>query len=68
MTKHRILVADDHAIVRTGLVSLLETEPDIDVVGEACNGKTAISMELRLKPDIVIMDLMMPDIDGVAAT
>ena len=68
MTKHRILVADDHAIVRTGLVSLLETEPDIDVVGEACNGKTAISMALRLKPDIVIMDLMMPDVDGVAAT
>ena len=68
MTKHRILVADDHAIVRTGLVSLLETEPDIDVVGEACNGETAISMALRLKPDIVIMDLMMPDIDGVAAT
>ena len=68
MTKNRILVADDHAIVRTGLVSLLETEPDIDVVGEACNGETAISMALRLKPDIVIMDLMMPDIDGVAAT
>lgn len=68
MTKHRILVADDHAIVRTGLVSLLETEPDIDVVGEACNGETAISMALRLKPDIVIMDLMMPDVDGIAAT
>jgi len=68
MTKHRILVADDHAIVRTGLVSLLETEPDIDVVGEAYNGETAISMALRLKPDIVIMDLMMPDVDGVAAT
>ena len=68
MTKHRILVADDHAIVRTGLVSLLETEPDIDVVGEACNGKTDISMALRLKTDIVIMDLMMTDIDGVAAT
>lgn len=68
MTKHRILVADDHAIVRTGLVSLLETEPDIDVVGEACNGETAISLALRLKPDIVIMDLMMPDVDGIAAT
>ena len=67
MTKHRILVADDHAIVRTGLVSLLETEPDIDLVGEACNGETAISMALRLKPDIVIMDLM-PDVDGIAAT
>ena len=68
MTKHRILVADDHAMVRMGLVSLLETEPDIDVVGEACNGETAISMALRLKPDIVIMDLMMPDVDGIAAT
>ncbi|MBR3221774.1 MAG: response regulator transcription factor [Kiritimatiellae bacterium] len=68
MTKHRIVVADDHAIVRTGLVSLLETEPDIDVVGEACNGETAISMALRLKPDVVIMDLMMPDVDGIAAT
>ena len=68
MTKNRILVADDHAIVRTGLVSLLETEPDIDVVGEACNGETAISMALRLKPDVVIMDLMMPDVDGIVAT
>ena len=61
-------MADDHAIVRTGLVSLLETEPDIDVVGEACNGETAISMALRLKPDVVIMDLMMPDVDGIVAT
>lgn len=68
MTKNRLLVADDHAIVRTGLVSLLETEPDIDVVGEACNGETAISMALRLKPDVVIMDLMMPDVDGIVAT
>ena len=68
MEKIRTLVADDHAIVRTGLVSLLETEPDIDVVGDASNGLDAVRAALELKPDVVIMDLLMPDIDGVTAT
>ena len=68
MEKIRTLVADDHAIVRTGLVSLLETEPDIDVVGDASNGLDAVRAAHELKPDIVIMDLLMPDIDGVTAT
>ena len=68
MEKIRTLVADDHAIVRTGLVSLLETEPDIDVVGDASNGRDAVRAALELKPDVVIMDLLMPDIDGVTAT
>lgn len=68
MNKLRILVADDHAIVRTGLVSLFETEPDIEIVGEAQSGELAVAMALELKPDIVIMDLMMPDIDGITAT
>ena len=63
-----ILIADDHAITRMGLVSLLETEDDISVVGQASNGNEAITLALALKPDVVIMDLMMPETDGVTAT
>lgn len=63
-----ILIADDHAITRMGLVSLLETEDDISVVGQASNGNEAIDLALALRPDVVIMDLMMPETDGVTAT
>jgi len=64
----RILIADDHAMVRMGLASLLDTEPDIEVVGEAENGEVAVRKALSLKPDVIVMDLMMPGKDGTAAT
>ena len=66
--KIRILIADDHLIVRTGLAALLGTEKDLEVVGQAKNGIEAVRETVRLKPDIVIMDLMMPKMDGVSAT
>ena len=66
--KIRILIADDHLIVRTGLTALLGTEKDLEVVGQAKNGIEAVSETARLKPDIVIMDLQMPKKDGVTAT
>ena len=64
----RVLLADDHAIVRMGLKSLLEDEPDIAIVGEASDGAIAVTESLRLMPDVVVMDLMMPRKDGNAAT
>ena len=69
MTKKlRVLIADDHTIVRIGLRSVLEYEPDIEVIAEATNGEEAVRETLRHRPDIVIMDLVMPKLDGVAAT
>ena len=64
----RVLLADDHTIVRIGLAALLGAEKDIEVVGEAKNGDMAVKEALRLSPDVVIMDLMMPKKDGAAAT
>lgn len=63
----RVVVVDDHAIVRKGVVSLLETEPLIQVVGEACNGVEAIEKVKSLQPDVVLMDLVMPEMDGIEA-
>ncbi|MBR3957725.1 MAG: response regulator transcription factor [Kiritimatiellae bacterium] len=68
MDNIRVLIADDHAIVRTGLAALLDTEPGIEVVGEAADGAAAVKTALKLRPDVVIMDLMMPVMDGVEAT
>ena len=64
----RVLIADDHTIVRIGLRTLLGAEKDIEVVGEAKNGEMAVKEALRLRPDVVIMDLMMPKMDGAEAT
>ena len=64
----RILLADDHRILREGLRSLLAQQPDIAVVGEACDGEEAARLALELKPDLVIMDVVMPGTDGAAAT
>ena len=66
--KIKVLIADDHTIVRAGLAALLGTEKDIEVVGEAKNGAEAVSNAVELHPDVVIMDLMMPKMDGVEAT
>ena len=66
--KIKILIVDDHTIVRAGLAALLGTEKDLEIVGQAKNGIEAVNETLRLKPDVVIMDLMMPKKDGVAAT
>jgi DNA-binding NarL/FixJ family response regulator len=62
------MLADDHAVVRDGLRSLLENGNDLQVVGVAGNGREAVSEALRLRPDIVIMDIAMPELDGVEAT
>ena len=68
MKKITILIADDHAVVRTGLAALLATESDFDVVGQARNGEEAVREAKRLKPDVVLMDLVMPKTSGAAAT
>lgn len=63
----RILVADDHPVVRDGLVAALEAEPDLMVVGEAGTGREAVERALALRPDVILMDLEMPNMDGVEA-
>jgi NarL family two-component system response regulator LiaR len=63
----RVLVVDDHAIVRRGVCTLLSTEPGIEVVGEAQNGHEAIAEAARLRPDVMLMDLVMPGLDGLEA-
>ena len=68
MKKVKILIVDDHAIVRMGLASTLETHSDLAVVGEADDGKTALKKAAELAPDLVLMDLMMPGMDGAEAT
>lgn len=64
----RVLIADDHGVVREGLRAYLELEPDITVVGEARDGAEAVRQCLELNPDVVLMDLVMPQVDGVEAT
>jgi NarL family two-component system response regulator LiaR len=62
----RVLVVDDHAIIRKGVKALLDLVPDIELVGEAENGNQAIKKDLDLQPDVILMDLMMPEMDGIA--
>jgi len=64
----KILLVDDHEIVRYGLQCLIEEQPDMEVVGDAENGRMAIDLARRLKPDVVVMDISMPDMNGVEAT
>lgn len=64
----RVMLVDDHAVVRAGLKAVLGTAKDIDVVGEARNGKEALSLAERLRPDVVVMDLSMDEMDGTTAT
>ncbi|MGV8145471.1 MAG: response regulator [Alkaliphilus sp.] len=66
--KIRVLIVDDHEMVRMGLRAYLETEKDIDVCGEASNGREGINESLRLLPDVILMDLVMEVMDGITAT
>lgn len=67
-TPIKVMIVDDHAIVREGLTMLLNEEDDIEVVGEARDGVDALTMISHLQPDVVLMDLVMPEMDGIAAT
>ncbi|MEU4408417.1 response regulator transcription factor [Streptosporangium sp. NPDC023963] len=64
----RVLVADDQEIVRTGLAMILDAQPDIDVVGEAADGRRAVELARRLRPDVCLFDIRMPGLDGIQAT
>ena len=64
----RILIVDDHQIVREGLISLINKQPDMEVVGEAEDGRSAVKLVNKLKPDVVVMDISMPDLNGIEAT
>ena len=63
----RVLVVDDHLVVRAGIRTLLAPEPDIELVGEACDGAEAVAEAARLQPDVILMDLVMPQMDGIVA-
>lgn len=63
-----VLIADDHPVFRSGLTALLATDGDVEVIGEADNGQMAIQLAEELQPDVVVMDLHMPEVDGVTAT
>ncbi|HEX9029446.1 MAG TPA: response regulator transcription factor, partial [Anaerolineales bacterium] len=64
----RVFIADDHAVVRDGLRALLEANPGISVVGDAKDGRQALELLEELKPDVVLMDISMPEINGIEAT
>ncbi len=68
MSKIRILIADDHAVVREGTRQILENEPDLKVVAEACDGEEAVKQTAISRPDVAIIDIAMPKLDGIEAT
>ena len=68
MKKTKIIVVDDHAVVRMGFVALLESEPDIAVIGEADDGRSAVELARKTRPDVILMDLLMPQMNGAQAT
>jgi len=68
MKPTRILLADDHAVVRQGFKMLLDAQPDMEIVGEACNGREAAEKAEELRPDVVVMDVAMPELNGIEAT
>ena len=68
MKRIRILLADDHAVVRQGFKMILDAQPDMEIVGEAGNGREAVELVEELKPDVVVMDVAMPELNGIEAT
>src|SRR2546428_13965983 len=68
MKKVRILLADDHTVMRAGLRALLERQPNLEVVGEAENGRQTVQLSASLRPDVVVMDIGMPILNGIEAT
>jgi DNA-binding NarL/FixJ family response regulator len=68
VTPVRVLIADDQVLVRAGFRMIIDSEPDLDIVGEAANGREAVDAARRLRPDVVLMDIRMPELDGVEAT
>ena len=68
MHKIRVLIADDHPVFRFGLQSLVSSIPDMEVIGEATNGESAVELSASLKPDIILMDINMPGLNGIEAT
>ena len=68
MTASRVLLADDQALLRQGLRMMVDAQPDLEVVGEAADGAEAVELTARLSPDVVLMDIRMPRMDGVEAT
>src|SRR5579883_322016 len=68
MKKIRILLADDHAVVRQGFKMILTAQADMEIVGEAGNGREAVESAEKLRPDIVVMDVAMPELNGIEAT
>jgi PAS domain S-box-containing protein len=67
-TRLRVLFADDHKVIRQGLIRLISGQPDIELAGEAANGREAIELARHLRPDVIVMDISMPEIDGIEAT
>ena len=68
MKKTTSLIADDHSLMRMGLKAMLAVQPDMAVVGEAANGQQCVNLAKKLKPDVIVMDLMMPEVNGAEAT
>jgi len=68
MKRIRILLADDHAVVRQGFKMILDAQPDMEIVGEAANGRQAVDLAEQLRPDVVVMDVAMPELNGIEAT
>jgi len=68
MKRIRILLADDHAVVRQGFKMILAAQPDMEIVGEAANGREAVDLAEQLRPDVVVMDVSMPELNGIEAT
>ncbi len=68
MPKTRVLLVDDHTLVRQGLRRILESDPGIEIVGEAGNGRTAVELTAQLRPDVVVMDITLPELNGIEAT
>jgi DNA-binding NarL/FixJ family response regulator len=64
----RVIIADDQDIVRAGLVTILDGQADIEIVGQAANGRHAVAMARRLRPDVCLFDIRMPELDGIEAT